>query len=302
MSEANIIYRRGTHDDMRAVHRVFRISLWDLLYRMGYFDSPDVSDEDINKNFDERIRLYEYLSNQAEQFWLAERDGDIIGLARTTLEDGVRELTEFFVSPTAQSAGVGRELLNRALLNDDNINCIIATGDVRAQARYLKAGVYPRHTIYELEREPRQRDVPPELDAQQTELSDDTLKLLGEIDKTVIGLKRPEHHRWLLSERTLYVYRVDGEIIGYGYVGKQSGPFALYQPQYFPLVTAHAENICAEQGNDRIMFVVPSVNTIALNHLIATGYKIGPFILHFMSTKPIGQFDHYLGTDPALVL
>lgn len=302
MSTSNIIYRRGTHEDMRAAHRVFRISLYDLLHRMGYLDSPDVSDEKITQNFEERFLLYDYLSNHAEQYWLAERDETIIGLARTTLEDGVRELTEFFVSPTIQSVGVGRELLSRALLDDDNINCIIATGDVRAQARYLKAGVYPRHTIYELEREPRERDIPTQLTAQKVDLSDDILDLLSEIDKTVIGFKHPAQHRWLLSDRSLYIYRVDGEIIGYGYVGKQAGPFALHAPQYFPAVIAHAETLSAELGNERIMFVVPSVNTVAISDLLSNGYQIDPFIMHFMSTKPIGRFDHYLGTDPAIVL
>jgi GNAT superfamily N-acetyltransferase len=50
-------------------------------------------------------------------------------------------LTEFFVLPDHQSRGIGRALIERAFpAGRGNVRSIIATSDVRAQARYYAAG------------------------------------------------------------------------------------------------------------------------------------------------------------------
>ena len=76
----------------------------------------------------------------ATRWWFAEDEatGEAIGYARSILRDGVRELTEFFVLPEAQGAGVGRGLLARAFPADGaRHRAIVATMDPRAIARYL---------------------------------------------------------------------------------------------------------------------------------------------------------------------
>ena len=50
--------------------------------------------------------MFEFLAHTASQFWVAERAGEIIAYARSIEHDGLQELTEFFVSPDQQSAGV----------------------------------------------------------------------------------------------------------------------------------------------------------------------------------------------------
>src|SRR6185295_12550360 len=103
-----------------------------------------------------RRPLFEHLARSAEEFWIAEEAGDAIGYARSILRDNALELTEFFVLPGRQSAGVGRELLARAFPKDDVAHrSIIATTDARAQGRYLRAGVYPRFPIYYFGAPPR---------------------------------------------------------------------------------------------------------------------------------------------------
>ena len=91
--------------------------------------------------------LFEHLARTAHEYWVAEEDGRIVGYARSILRDGNLELTEFFVLPAAQSACIGGELLRRTFAADApgvQHRTIIATPDVRAQVRYLKAGVVPR--------------------------------------------------------------------------------------------------------------------------------------------------------------
>lgn len=299
-----VTYRRGTPDDMRAVQRVFRYSLYELLYRVGALPNGKPTDEELQQNWDARKPLYEYLTTHADQYWVAERAGEIVGYARSILDDGVRELTEFFVSPTAQTNGVGRELLSRAFPADESITrCIIATGDARAQARYLKSGVYPRFVIYELNRVPQVVPVPAELEIELMTLNDETLALLGEIDAQIVGHRRDSQHRWLLADRPGYLYRVGGQLIGYGYVGKDDqGPFALRDPQWFPAVLAHAETETARQGGEEITVVLPSINEVALQYCLGRGYHIFPFIMYFMANHDFGQFDRYIITEPALLM
>lgn len=309
---ASIIYRRGTLDDMRPVQHVFRNSIYDLLHRVGIFSVDRPTEAEMEDNWQRRKGLYEHLTTHADQYWVAERVGEgentreIIGYARSILDDAgkVRELTEFFVAPGVQSSGVGRELLSRAFPADEQITrCIIATGDARAQARYLKSGVYPRFVIYEMSHKPETRPVPPELDVQPMSLNDETLALLAEVDALVIGQRRDTQHRWLLADRPGYFYRVGGQIIGYGYIGKDDqGPFALRDPQWFPAVLAHAETEADRLGSEEFLVNVPSVNETVIQYCLGRGFHIFPFILYFMTNRPFGQFDRYIITEPALVM
>jgi len=72
----------------------------------------------------------------------------MIGFSRSIVRGHVRELTELFVMPCQQSGGVGAELLSRAFPDEGAAyRAIIASSDARAQALYLKSGVYPRFPI-----------------------------------------------------------------------------------------------------------------------------------------------------------
>ena len=92
--------------------------------------------------------MFEFLARAASQFWVAEKDDQIIGYARSIQFNGLQELTEFFISPGQQSSGIGRELLSRAFPEaDGGYRTIVATLDERALYRYLKSGVYARFPI-----------------------------------------------------------------------------------------------------------------------------------------------------------
>jgi GNAT superfamily N-acetyltransferase len=76
----------------------------------------------------------------------------LVGFARTIEREGLVELTEFFVLPVTQGRGIGRELLERAFPSGaGRVRSIVATADVRAQARYYAAGTVARFPIYSLE-------------------------------------------------------------------------------------------------------------------------------------------------------
>src|SRR5262249_57514779 len=74
-------------------------------------------------------------------------------------------LSMFFVLPSDQGRGVGRALLERALVYGEarrtEVRCVWSSLDPRAQARYVMAGMAPRWPIYPPERHPAPPARPP---------------------------------------------------------------------------------------------------------------------------------------------
>ena len=299
----NIHYRRGTLADMRATNAVAEGSFDDLSRRNGWSDAEPIDEAGLEQEFEAQHTLYVHLTETAEQFWVAERDGEIVGVARSTLRDGLRQLTELFVAPEAQSAGIGAELLRLAFTIEGARNrCILATPDLAALAMYLKTGVSIRFPNYGFQRAPEPIMVPTDLAFETVTASPDVLAELGRIDDDVLGHRRDVDHRWLLADRQGFLYRRDGEVVGYGYVGENNGPFALLDPADFPAVLAHAETLAASEGRDSFTVVVPMINESAVRYLLERGFRLDPFFSYLMSDSPFGRFACYIETKPTFFL
>lgn len=300
---SEVIYRRGTLADVRGAQRVFRHALYDLLYQKGRLDRDRPSEQELIEDWDVRGSLYQYLTAHADQYWVAEQAGEVVGYARSVRHQDVRELTEFFVSPDVQSAGVGRTLISKVMPSDHGTtDFVMATDDVRAQVRYIKAGMQHQFLIYEMAREPQTRTLSGRLVAQSFQAEQAALDKLAEIDQAVIGFRRDHQHHWLLQARSGFFYQSGDDIIGYGYVGLESGPFAALDNVWYPDILAHAETESAWQGREKFLLGVPTINQLVLHYCLEQGYQIDPFFNFFLSSQDFGRFDRYLVTEPALIL
>jgi ribosomal protein S18 acetylase RimI-like enzyme len=282
------VYRPGTLADSRAVFDVRMQSLGiDLTYDPAWDD---------------------YLAQTAELFWVAERDGQVIGYARSILHDGVRELTEYFVHPSSQSAGVGRELLVRAFpATGARHRIILASRDMRAQARYLKSGVYPGFSVTGFTRKPEAVSVATDLTIAPVTATRDTLAIIGAIDMELLEFTRDTVHEFLLHNRQGYLYYRSAQVVGYGYVGRLArgsliGPFALLDECDVPAVLTHAETEAARRGADAITLYVPLINRVAVSHLLARGFRLDETYGLFMSDEPFGKFENYIICNPPFFL
>ncbi|GAB4454591.1 MAG: hypothetical protein Kow00120_24400 [Anaerolineae bacterium] len=297
--------REGTPDDSYTAFRLCEETFLDLNLRLGSGQPTSAADpEALAAMWEKRRALYEHLAHTADQFWIAERDGEAIGYARSIVRDGVQELTEFFVLPGAQSAGVGRALLARAFPANAGVQrrVIIATADLRAQARYLKAGVYPSFPIYYFGRAPEVVGLGANLAFEPISKTSKTLAILGDLDRAIIGHAREADHAWLLTERQGFLYRRNGHVIGYGYIGPSSGPFALRDPNDFPAVLAHAELQAALRGQRHFGVEVPMINRAAVDYLLTRGYRMDALFAFFMSDAPFGRFENYIFTSPPFIM
>lgn len=302
MNEIN--FRPGTATDSYAVFTVFEETLADLVRRYGSTEPTSWQDPAaLAQMWQQRRSLYDHLARTAAHFWVAERAGQVIGFARSILRDEVLELTELFVRPGEQSAGVGRDLLAHAFPAGENKRrVIIASLDMRAQARYIKSGVYPHFPIYYFWRVPEITTVPTDLVIEPITASPEHLAILAALDQTVLGHRRDTDHTWLLTERQGFLYYRDGQPVGYGYAGLRSGPFAVLPPNDFPAVLAHAESQAAIAGHDHFGLEVPMVNRTAAAYLLARSFQMDGFMAVLMSDAPFGRFEQYILTSPPFFL
>lgn len=299
-----ISFRLGTTADSYTAFALFEETFADLARRMGQTEETSWADPaELARMWEIRRSLYDHLAATADQFWLAEQGDKAVGFARSIVRGQVRQLTEFFVLPNVQSASVGRELLARAFPPTDRVTnrSIIATTDLRAQARYLKAGVFPRFPIYYFWRQPEPVAVVTDLDFVKVE-ADVDMAILGHIDEAILGFWREIDHRWLLTDRQGYIYYRDSQPVGYGYVGATNGPFALLDGADYGAVLAHAEDEAAAAGHGHMGMEVPMVNETAVTYLLQRGYQMDSFVAYWMCDRPFGKLEKYIITAPPFFL
>jgi GNAT superfamily N-acetyltransferase len=297
-----ITYREGTVEDSYAVFQVFVSTIKDYSARMDVMAITGGNDPTVLESLWKRRKpMFEFLAKDAAQFWVAEKDGKIIAYARSMEHDGHQELTEFFVSPNQQSVGIGRELLARAFSKTEaRYRTIIATLDERALYHYMKSGVYGRFPFKYFSRKAEKVEVESDLTIEPMQL-DLHLRDINHIDRSILEHTRGSVHKWIATSREGFVYKRSGKIVGYGYVGSSSGPFALLDEHDFPAVLAHAESLLALKGLE-FGAQAPLINTRAIQFFIERKYQIDSFSAIFMSNVSFGKFENYLCFSPEFFL
>ena len=295
-----VSYRAGTAADTLTCFEIFEISVDDLGARTGGSANATAGEPDA---FETRRPLFDHLAATSDQWWIAEDDsGRAIGYSRSIVRDGVRELTEFFVLPEAQSAGVGRGLLERAFPPDGvRHRAIVATIDPRAIARYLRTGLEARLPMIGLEGVPRDAPLATDLEREAIDPEDPPLEALGAIDRRTLDFRRDEDHRWLASQRPGILYLRGGDPVGYGYHATRpawGGPYAALSASDIPVLLADGEAAAARAGHATVTFDVPMRDRQALDHLLARGFRVDPFVMLFFTDGPIDGLDRYVLTSP----
>jgi len=297
-----INYRMGKLEDSFSVFKVFLKSIMDYSERANVMAITGGNDpEKLESLWQSRQPLFDFLAQTASQFWVAEKNGEILGYARSFEHDGLQELTDFFVSPDQQSAGIGGELLSRAFSNSGaRYRIIIATLDERALYQYMRMGVYGRFMLKYFSRKAEKVEVKTDLEIEPLNL-DIHIKDMNQIDRELIGHARGVVHQWLAAMRDGFVYKRGNKIVGYGYIGASHGPFAALDDNDFPAVLAHAESVTAEKGEE-FGVSAPLINKKAIDYFIERKYQIDSFSPILMSNVPFGKFENYLCFSPEFFL
>ena len=303
MSEQPPVIRPGTLADARQTFDVFLEAIVDLAARLGAPWEPNP--EEMWPRMEPLLGM---LAAHAAEWWVAEGpDGQLLGYARSVERGGLFELSEFFVRPAHQSGGIGRELLSRAFPpGRGDVRAIIATIDMRAQASYYRDGAVARFPILSLIGAPGTRtgDGPLDPGLEAVGATPDEIPRLLELERGAIEFDRGDEMRWLVDERSGFLYRRGGVDIGYGFLAPRGGigPVGAVNPTDLPAMLDHLERQAAELGIEEISADLPGPNETGIRHLLGRGLKFDNFITLFMSSRPFGQFDRYIGFAPPFVL
>lgn len=300
MADPEPVIRRGTPADSRGCYDVFLPAIRELTARLGSPWEPDP------EQLWPRLQpMYEHLAAHAAEWWVAEdpANGRLAGYARSVERGGLFELSEFFVHPERQSAGLGRALLERAFpLGRGEVRAIIATTDVRALRRYHAAGTFARFPIAALEGPPS-ADAPLDPGLEIVEATAADIPTLRRLEAAVLEFERGDMFDFLLGDRRGFLYRRDGRDAGFAFVGERGiGPIAALDPADQPGMLAHVERVAAEIGRKEVGFEVPMVNEVAMSHLLGRRFRMDTFFTFFLSSRAFGQFDRFIGFAPPFVL
>ncbi|HYN63541.1 MAG TPA: GNAT family N-acetyltransferase [Candidatus Limnocylindrales bacterium] len=304
MTDPAFQIRPGTAQDSRPAFDVFLPAIKDLAIRLG---SPwEVEPEDLWTRLGP---MYEFLAAHAAEWWVAEdaATGQLIGHARSIERGGLFELSEFFVLPGRQMAGVGAALLKSTFPEGrGEVRAIIATSDVRAQARYYRAGTAARFPILSLNGAPGAAagDGAADRTMEAQRATEEDIPALVELEHSVLGFDRGDEFRWLLEHREGYLYRRSGRIVGSGFLGSRGGvgPVSAAQPADTPGILDHLERRAAELEIAEMSFDTPGPNEAGIRHLLDRGFRLDQFLTLLMSNRPFGQFDRFIGFSPPFVL
>jgi GNAT superfamily N-acetyltransferase len=298
MMPAEFNLRKGTASDNRAAFDVSMLAMKDLFLRHGYEWTLDP--EAFWKVLEPFVT---HLAEHAAEWWIAEdrSDGKLIGYARSVERGGLFELSELFVRPDEQSAGVGKLLLDKAFPSGrGEVRAIIATNDVRGLARYYGAGTAARFAMFSLTGQPRRTAAE---NHEAIRIGPAEIGEFADMERAVVGYARHADYPWLLRNREIYMYRHAGRTFGFGCFSETGqGPIVALEPDDQPAILLHFESLAHSRGMESISFQVPSINVAVMHHLLERGYKIDAPAGFLMSSSDFGQFDRFVPFAPAIVL
>lgn len=126
-----------TPDDVIAADRV----AWSALQTQVPVEFLDAVGEELRAERG-RYRIAHLQRTDPKGAWVADDDGEVVGVALALVREGIWGLSLFGVRPDQQSRGVGRELLDATLRYADGCRgaIILSTTDPRAMRRYALAG------------------------------------------------------------------------------------------------------------------------------------------------------------------
>src|SRR6266700_3773722 len=150
---------------------------------------------------------------------VAEQDGTILAFAGAITRGSVTFLTDLFVRPETQSGGLGKTLLSHVLPQDQGVRCTMSSTDPRAQALYIRLGMQPVFTHFNLlwQGHARQEQSPSDLEVVEGQAGDPALL---QWDAQVSGRARPvDHAFWMRQQQSVPLwFRRQGVTVGYAYV------------------------------------------------------------------------------------
>ena len=200
------------------------------------------------------LRLFDHIvADSPQRGWLAESDGRVVGFSIAAQRADMTFLSFLFVRPDAQASGVGRALLERAMVNSEYRAVCIGSMQPISAALYAQYGMVPRVPLYMFSGKPASplRALPAGMEIRGVGIEE-----VADLDRAVTGLTRPsDHAAWEKWDRQRLGLYESGNLVGYGYVQSVG--------RLGPVVVSESEHLLPFVG--ALMERMPEVETWLLN-------------------------------------
>ncbi len=321
-----LTYRPARPDELGACADIWRTSINDYILPLGQHEIPPESNQ--------VQRLFSHLqSTDPDRFVVATTpDGDrerVVAFASAVARERLWYLSMLFVLPGFQGAGLGRELLARVLPMDGDPARSTATDSAQpiSNALYATYGIVPRMPLLNLvglpERPAAFGSLPsgitpvafeaiaggPVMDGTHAPAGapaaghDGLVRLIGGLDREVLGVAHPQDHRYLRTEgRHGWLYcGPDGSPVGYGYAGESGrlGPVAARDPDLLAPILGHLTSTVIPRGASAIW--IGGAADRALVALLQAGFRLEGFPVLLCWDRPYADFSRYLPSSPGLL-
>jgi len=253
------------------------------------------------------------LKHELEGFWVAEEHGRLVGMMIAWVRGAFWFLSYLFISPEHQDRKIGRCLLDTALQNGaqkevTNRALITYAYNTGSIGFYLKHNMFSREPIYKMAgsgssiRALMKRG--PTTEAVSFGDNPESLCVLSDIDREVLGFSRDRHHQYFLQRKdgSGYLFRNDNRVFGYAYIWDDGhvGPLAASSEDAFHDTLESSLILAADKSPGQVAVFVPGSNVSAIVTALQNGLNVSePYIL--MATKPFGRWSQYLLHSPPLL-
>ena len=286
--------RQATEDDLEATAAIFVASCGDLIERFHPQDRHLLP-----LNPDDRMSMHRHLFDTGTV--LIAEDEEPLGFSCSIVREDLWFLSQLWVMPGRQGAGIGAALLDRALADGEGASAFAVASSVDPTARtlYLRRLMFPMWELVELEGRGGGDPL-----VETRPLTEDDQPWINEVDRGTFGAAHPQDHAWFRSLGGGWSLRRDGHPVGYIYVAPRlMGGDAIHMGPGAVTSAADVGTLVgtglALAGDAPVEIHVPSANWAAVNELVRRGFRWGDASL-FLASRPFGDPSRYISAGGAL--
>ena len=299
-------------NDLPACAEIWRDALNDYMGRLRLMP--------VGQDLGPISRLHAHLhATDPDRFWVAERDGRVVGFGSAVVRGTVWFLSMLFVRPGEQAAGIGRAILDRIMpAPADGLRLATATDSAQpvSNALYASLGIVPREPLLSLIGVPDSVPLPDlpagmeavafaELAARESSAGaghEGLVATVNRLDEEIVGFQHPQDHRLLRVEgRQGFLYREPGgDAVAYGYASPvgRVGPVAVRDAALLPAVLGHLLGAVQPRGAFAIWLAGSAGPTVTA--VLRAGFRLDGFPVLFCWDRPFADFSRYIPISPGL--
>jgi GNAT superfamily N-acetyltransferase len=265
--------RPMTRADVEAVERLSDETFVDLEVRTHRAGSPEPARRSPRASATWRERLTHLLDSDPRGCWVAEDPTGVLGAAVGVRRDLTWLLATYVVRPDRQRRGVGRQLLEAALVHGaGSLRAMVASSDDPVAARRYRLAGFTLHPTMLLDGVVPRAALPVVERVREGSAGD--VDLMNSVDRQVRGAAHGTDHDWLTrTMRLVVVDRPTGS--GYAYVRPGGAAYLLAATNRRVATDLLWETLAASSPAEPVTIShVTSVNEWALDVGMACGLQL----------------------------